>query len=327
MQLSGIHHLTAVTADAPRNHAFYTRTLGMRLVKKSVNQDDVSAYHLFYADGQATPGSDLTFFDWPVPPERRGTRSIVRTGLRVAQPENIEWWSKRFEQAGVAQAAMTERDGRTTLDFEDFEGQRFCLVADGGRGASHPWEKSPVPPEHQIRGLGPITLSVPQLEPTDEVLRNVMNMRRVREYQVGGRSSGSGGLVAGKKVDTSVYVYEMGEGGAAAELHVAVEPGSPTARQGSGSVHHVAFRTTVKDYKAWANRLVELGMPSSGPVDRYYFQSLYFREPNGILFEIATDEPGFAVDEPMDSLGERLALPPFLESRRVAIEAGLKPLV
>ncbi|HEX2852630.1 MAG TPA: ring-cleaving dioxygenase [Opitutaceae bacterium] len=327
MQLSGIHHLTAVTADAPRNHAFYTRTLGMRLVKKSVNQDDVSAYHLFYADGQATPGSDLTFFDWPVPPERRGTRSIVRTGLRVARPENLEWWSKRFEQSGISQTAVAERDGRPTLDFEDFEGQRFSLVVDGGQGASHPWEKSPVPAEHQIRGLGPIVLSVPQLEPTDEVLKNVMNMRHVREYQIGGRSSGSGGLVAGKKIDTPVHVYAMGDGGPAAELHVAVEPGAPTARQGSGSVHHVAFRTTVKDYQAWAQRLGKLGMPSSGPVDRYYFQSLYFREPNGILFEIATDEPGFAVDEPMDTLGERLALPPFLESRRAAIEAGLKPLV
>jgi glyoxalase family protein len=327
MQLSGIHHLTAVTADAPRNHAFYTRTLGMRLVKKSVNQDDVSAYHLFYADGKATPGSDLTFFDWPVPPERRGTRSIVRTGLRVARLENIEWWSKRFEQAGIVQTAVMERDGRATIDFEDFEGQRFALIADGGWGASHPWEKSPVPAEHQIRGLGPITLSVPQLEPTDQVLQNVLNMRRVREYQVGGRSSGSGGLVGGKKIDTPVHVYEMGEGGPAAELHVAVEPGSPTARQGSGSVHHVAFRTTAKDYRAWAQRLVELGVASSGPIDRYYFQSLYFREPNGILFEIATDEPGFAVDEPMDTLGERLALPPFLESRRADIEAGLKPLV
>lgn len=327
MQLTGIHHLTAVTADASRNHAFYTRTLGMRLVKKTVNQDDVSAYHLFYADGQGKPGTDLTFFDWQVPPERRGTGSIVRTGLRVATEQNLEWWSRRFEQAGIAQTAITIRDGRATLDFEDFEGQRLSLNVDGGRGENHPWGISPVPPEHQIRGLGPIMLSVPQLEATDAVLTNVLNMRRVREYQIGGRSSGSGGLAGGRKIDTPVSVYEMGTGGTGAELHLAVEPGSPTARQGSGGVHHVAFRTTVKDYMAWAQRLTELGMRSSGPVNRYYFQSLYFREPSGVLFEIATDEPGFAVDEPMETLGERLALPPFLEARRLEIEAGLKPLV
>jgi glyoxalase family protein len=326
MQLSGIHHLTAVTADATRNHAFYTRTLGMRLVKKTVNQDDVSAYHLFYADGRANPGTDLTFFDWPVPPERRGTRSIVRTGLRVANRRSLEWWSQRFEQSGVAHDAIIERDGRATLDLEDFEGQRLSLVVDDRTGAVYPWEKSPVPAEHQIRGLGPITLSVPQLGPTDKVLKDVLSMRRVREYQIGGRASGSGGLAGARKTDATVHVYEMGQGGAAAEVHVAVEPQLAPARQGAGSVHHVAFRTTVADYQAWAQRLETLGMQSSGPVNRYYFQSLYFREPNGILFEIATDEPGFGVDEPMNTLGERLALPPFLENRRAEIEAGLKPL-
>lgn len=326
MQLAGIHHLTAVTADAIRNHAFYTRTLGMRLVKKTVNQDDVTAYHLFYADGRANPGTDLTFFDWPVPPERRGNRSISRTGLRVASRSNLEWWSLRFEQAGVAQDSIIERDGRATLDFEDFEGQRLSLIVDEGRGPASPWDKSPVPAEHQIRGLGPITLSVPQLAPTDTVLTQVMGMRRVREYQVGGRANGSGGLAGARKNDAAVHVYEMGHGGPGAELHVAVEPHLTPARPGAGSVHHVAFRTTVADYQAWAERLEKLGMPSSGPVNRYYFQSLYFREPNGILFEIATDEPGFAVDEPLEVLGEKLALPPFLEERREQIEAGLKPL-
>lgn len=316
MQLAGIHHLTAVTADAPRNHAFYTRTLGMRLVKKSVNQDDVSAYHLFYADGEATPGSDLTFFDWPAPRERRGTRSIVRTGLRVAGEGSLLWWAKRFDEQGIVHAQPVTRDGRRILDFEDFEGQRLSLIVDDASGEAHPWSKSPVPAEHQIRGLGPITLSVPALEPTDRVLTSVMNLRRVRDYP------------AAEKSAITVHVYEMGTGGPAAELHVAVEPGLPPARQGAGGVHHVAFRTpTNEDYAAWAQRLEELGVGSSGPVDRYYFRSLYFREPNGILFEIATDGPGFAMDEPLASLGERLALPPFLESRRGEIEAGLKPLV
>jgi glyoxalase family protein len=314
LQLHGIHHLTAVTADAPGNHGFYTRTLGLRLVKKSVNQDDVSAYHLFYADGLATPGSDLTFFDWPVPRERRGTRSIVRTGLRVASEASLKWWAAHLGKNGVAHGDIVLRDGRPTLDFEDAEGQRLSLINEDASSEAHPWAKSPVPAEHQVRGLGPITLSVPNLAPTDRVLTSVLNMRRAREYTAAAAGA------------PTVHVYEMGPGGPAAELHVAVEPGQPPGRQGAGSVHHVAFRTTQAEYSEWASRLAELGLPTSGPVDRYYFQSLYFREPNGILFEIATDEPGFTADEPLDKLGERLALPPFLESRRQEIEAGLKPL-
>jgi glyoxalase family protein len=315
IQLGGIHHLTAVTANAPQNHVFYTQTLGMRLVKKSVNQDDVSAYHLFYADGEATPGSDLTFFDWPVPRERRGTRSIVRTGLRVASEASLQWWLKRFDAAGVAHAGIVERDRGAVLDFEDPEGQRLTLIVDDQSKEARPWTKSPVPAEHQILGLGPVTLSVPDLLPTDEVLRNILNMRRERDYTPAGDDA------------PEVHVYAMGAGGLAAELHVIVDAGKLPARAGAGSVHHVAFRTpTVADYHAWAQRLEEKGMRSSGPVDRFYFRSLYFREPNGILFEIATDGPGFAVDEPLETLGERLALPPFLESRRTEIEAGLKPL-
>jgi glyoxalase family protein len=322
MQLSGIHHLTAVSADAPGNLAFYTNTLGMRLVKKTVNQDDVSAYHLFYADGQATPGTDLTFFDWPAPRERRGTHSVVRTGLRVAAEENLRWWGRRFGELGVAHGEVVDRAGRPTLDFEDPEGQRLSLVVDGGKGEAHPWHKSPVPPEHQVRGLGPITLSVPELRGTDLVLTKLMEMRHVREYSPAADSTGKAGGPT-----TTVHVYETGEGGPAAELHVAVEPGLPTARSGAGGVHHVAFRTpTFEEYDAWAERLVQNRIPNSGPVDRFYFRSLYFREPSGILFEIATDGPGFATDEPLEHLGERLALPPFLEPRRKEIEAGLKPL-
>ena len=170
MQLKGIHHLTAITADASGNHAFYTRVLGMRLVKKTVNQDDVSAYHLFYADGEATPGSDLTFFDWPVARERRGTHSIIRTALRVAGEETLRWWGERLREHGLSQEPIGERDGRLTLEFEDAEGQRLALIDDDGKGPSHSWNASPVPVEHQIRGLGPISMSVPALEPTDAVL-------------------------------------------------------------------------------------------------------------------------------------------------------------
>jgi glyoxalase family protein len=314
MQLTGIHHLTAVSADASGNHAFYTKTLGMRLVKKTVNQDDVSAYHLFYADALASPGSDITFFDWPVGRERRGTHSITRTALRVASEGTLEWWKRRFEAEGVQHADIVERDTRLVLDFEDFEGQRLSLVDDGGAGPAHPWDRSPVPAEYQIRGLGPITMSVPDLKPTDLVVRRVLNMEQVREYRTPDTA------------DSRTHVYQMGQGGAAAELHVAVQPDLPAAGQGAGAVHHVAFRIPDADYEAWADRLNQVRLPSSGPVDRFYFRSLYFREPNGILFEIATDGPGFATDESLDALGEKLSLPPFLEGRRKQIEANLKPL-
>jgi glyoxalase family protein len=280
-------------------------------VKKTVNQDDVSAYHLFYADGRGSPGTDLTFFEWPLPRERRGTRSIARTGLRVGGEASLGWWRGRLAAAGLDPAEATGSDGRPALEFADPEGQRLSLAVDGGKGPVHPWAGSPVPPEHQIRGLGPVTLSIPVLGPTDRVLASVMGFRKIREAAMG---------------RSVVHVYSTGAGGPGAEVQVVVEPDLPEARQGAGGVHHVAFRTTAADYAAWSEHLERTGMPSSGPVNRYYFQSLYFREPNGILFEIATDEPGFSVDEPEESLGEKLALPPFLEARRGGIEAGLKAL-
>jgi glyoxalase family protein len=312
MQLTGIHHLTAISAKPRENLAFYTGVLGMRLVKKTVNQDDVSAYHLFYADGKANPGTDLTFFDFPAAPERRGSNSISRTGLRVAGEKSLGYWRDRLKQAGGHTGDVTEVDGRLTLPFEDQEGQRLVLVDDGGAGTASPWEKSPVPAEHQIRGLGPIVLTVHDLSRTALVLTEIMNMRRMRDYAAHG---------------AHIHVFAMGEGGPGAELHVIEQKDSQAAQQGAGGVHHVAFRTPDEaQYHAWTARLNELDIRNSGEIDRFYFRSLYFREPNGILFEIATDGPGFASDEPMETLGEKLALPPFLESRRAAIEAGLKPL-
>ncbi len=312
MQLGGIHHLTAVSAKPRDNLAFYTGLLGMRLVKKTVNQDNVSAYHLFYADGQANPGTDLTFFDFPLAPEQRGTNSISRTGLRVAGEKTLGFWRDRLRAAGGATGDVIEVDGRLTLPFEDGEGQRLVLVDDGGVGSSAPWERSPVPEEHQIRGLGPIVLTVSELSRTAFVLTEVMNMRRVRDYNAHG---------------AHIHVFAMGEGGPAAELHVLEQKDGPVAQQGAGGVHHVAFRTPDEaQYHAWTQRLTELRVPNSGEIDRFYFRSLYFREPKGILFEIATDGPGFATDEPLATLGEKLALPPFLEPRRAAIEAGLKPI-
>ncbi len=227
----------------------------------------------------------------------------------------LQWWLARLKDAKVKTGEIVERDGRPTLDFEDPEGQRLSLVDDGGKGPSHPWAKSAVAADKQIRGLGPITMTVPDLTPTDVVLTKVMEMRPVRDYAHPDSNK------------DRVHVYEMGEGGPAAELHVAVRPDLPAAQPGAGGVHHVAFRTPDDaQYNEWADRLKNLRVPNSGKVDRFWFHSLYFREPNGILFEIATDGPGFAVDEPLDKLGETLVLPPFLEGRRKEIEAGLKPL-
>jgi glyoxalase family protein len=314
MELLGIHHLTAVSARIRENHHFYTRTMGMRLVKRSVNQDDVSAYHLFYADAKGTPGTDLTFFDWPVPRERRGTRAITRTSLRVAGLDALAWWAQHLRELGVAAGEIAERDGRLTIDLEDPEGQRLSLVDDGGLGEAHPWERSPVPAAFQVRGLGPIMISVPELAPTDAVLQHALEMRPLRTYAhpEDGRHT--------------VHVYAMGPGGPAAELHVAVQPGLPPAQPGAGGVHHVAFRSADAAYDAWAERLNELRIPNSGKVDRYWFRSLYFREPGGILFEIASDGPGFAVDEDEATLGEKVVLAPFLEPQRAAILANLTPI-
>lgn len=316
MNLTGIHHLTAVTADVRANHRFYTQVLGMRLVKRSVNQDDVSAYHLFYADGAGSPGTDVTFFDWPMPPEQRGTHSITRTALRVQGVAALSWWAERLRAAGATRGEIVERDGRATLDFQDPEGQRLALIDDGGAGdAPVFWKSSPVPGEHQVRGLGPVTISVPDLKRTEPVLTQVMNLRPTRTYP------------HPEEARHTVHVYEMGAGGPSAELHVAVQPDLPFARLGAGGAHHVAFRTPDEaQYHAWFERLRSFGVRSSDEIDRYYFRSLYFREPNGVLFEIATDGPGFAVDEDAATLGETVALPPFLESRRAEIVAHLKPL-
>jgi glyoxalase family protein len=316
MELIGIHHLTAISAAIKQNHQFYTRTLGMRLVKRSVNQDDVSAYHLFYADAKGSPGTDLTFFDWPVQRESRGTRSIVRTSLRVRGEAALRWWMKHLDEQQVSRGEMIERDGRLTVCFEDPEGQRLALVDDGGAGdPPAAWDRSPVPQEFQVRGLGPIVISIPTLSPTDALLTGVFNMRHARDCP---HPDNPG---------SRVHVFEMGAGGGPhAELHVAVQPDLPVARQGAGGVHHVAFRTPDADYDAWADRLNEFEVPNSGKVDRFWFRSLYVREPNGVLFEIATDGPGFAVDEDPATLGESVVLPPFLEAHRKKIVANLKPI-
>jgi glyoxalase family protein len=315
MELGGLHHVTAVTTEASENVAFYTEVLGLRLVKKTVNQDDVSAYHLFYGDELGRPGTEVTFFDWPhlrIAPNQEGAGEISATELRVPGREALEFWTERLTEFGVAHSGIEERDERPLIFFTDPEGQRLRLVDDAGSGVEGgiPWESGPVPQESGIRGLGAVELTVQELGPTAWVLTEVLGFRRVGE-QNGGR----------------VALFEVGPGGPGAEVRVVEDLEAPPARLGRGGVHHVAFRTPDdEEHAAWRERIRAAGLGVTPQIDRYYFRSIYFREPGGVLFEIATDGPGFATDEDAAHLGERLSLPPFLEPHRKQIEAGLEPI-
>jgi glyoxalase family protein len=318
MELGGLHHVTAVTTRAQENVAFYTEVLGLRLVKKTVNQDDVSAYHLFYGDELGRPGTEVTFFDWPhlrIAPNHAGAGEISATELRVPGRDALEFWSERLaEYGGSTHVGIEERDGRSLITFTDPEGQRLRLVDDTGSGVAGgvPWEGSPVPREAGIRGLGAVELTVRDLGPTAWVLTEVLGFRRADERAKDG---------------ARVVAFEVGTGGAGAEVRVVEESGAPPARLGRGGVHHVAFRTPDdEEHAAWREKIRAAGLGVTPQIDRFYFRSIYFREPGGVLFEIATDGPGFATDEDAAHLGEQLSLPPFLEPQREEIEAGLEPI-
>ncbi|OLN24020.1 ring-cleaving dioxygenase [Domibacillus antri] len=319
MEFKGIHHVSAITANAAKNVKFYTEVLGMRLIKKTVNQDDTSVYHLFYGDEKGNPGTELTFFEIPMAaPNRNGNNSISGLSLRIPKDAAFNYWKKRFDEFGVEYQNVVDQGGRHVLPFQDFEGQRFFLVSDendnGVKGGT-PWEKSPVPAEVGIAGLGPVHLTVPSANPTAVILTQLMGFREVNRYP---------SPVAGQP---DVIVFETGEGGTGAEVHVEERNDLAPERPGRGGVHHVAFRVEdEEELRKWIARLREARIGSSGFVDRFYFKSLYFREANGILFEVATDGPGFDTDEELEHLGESLALPPFLEPKREQIEARLKPL-
>lgn len=314
MQLNGLHHVTAVTSQAQANVNFYTQVLGMRLVKKTVNQDDVSAYHLFYGDELGRPGTELTFFDWEhIGPNRRGPGAITGTALRVNGRAALDYWAERLTDHGIAHSGVHEFHGRATLRFADPEGQALALVDDQGVDGGVPWAQSPVPPAYGIRGLYASTLTVPNLDATARVLTGVMGYKQSQSYPAQGGATAT--------------VFELNGGGAGNELVVVELPASQPARLGAGGVHHIAFRVPDGEaQRAWRERLAAAGLGVTEVIDRFYFQSIYFRIPGGVLFEIATDGPGFATDEDPAHLGERLSLPPFLEPHRVRIERGLKPL-
>jgi glyoxalase family protein len=318
LQLTGLHHVSSITASARLNRDFYTRALGLRLVKKTVNQDAVDVYHLFYADGNGSAGTDVTFFEIPHSASNiPGRGEINEIALRVPQG-SLPWWKARFEQLGIAHGEFTTRAGFQALPFQDPEGQRLALIDEGDDPAipgGEPWEKATVPVEHGIRGLGAVTISTMRPDATLLVLKDIMGFRVKDEI--------ADPAIPGN-LDT---VLETGPGGPGSYVIVQVRPNDPVARQGRGGVHHVAFRVpTYEAHDQWNEYLRETGIHVTPVIDRFYFRAMYFREPGGVLYEISSDGPGFADDEPVERLGEKLALPPFLEPQRAAIEASIMPL-
>ena len=284
MQLEGIHHVTAITGDAPGNVDFYTRVLGLRLVAKTVNQDDPRVYHLFYADERGDAGSDITFFEYPgATPGRAGAGMVHRVIWRVGSPEALDFWEGRLEQKGVD----TQREGER-LRFADPE----------PLSARHP----EIPPEHALQGFDGVRAYAAAPQGSAEVLESVLGATKAGDAEWEMRGDRRGGTIS----------YDPAPAG----------PGN----QSAGTVHHVAWGTTVAEHPRWLDRLRDAGVQSTPVIDRYYFHSIYFREPSGVLFEIADDAPGFTVDGSVEELGSRIILPPFLESRRAEIEARLTPL-
>ncbi len=312
-KLRGIHHVTAITSSAEKIYDFFTYVLGMRLVKKTVNQDDIDTYHLFFADDEGNPGTDMTFFDFKgIGKARRGTNEISRTGFRVPSDEALTYWLKRFEHYQVKHEMIREEFGRKVIYFEDFDEQYYALVSDEndqGIASGVPWKKGPVPDEYAITGLGPIYFTVKSLNDIETILVNNLFMRKETEHE-------------------GQVLYEMGEGGNGARVIVREDAENPVQLQGFGSVHHVAFRIEDRqELEAWIDHFNTLGVAHSGYVDRFYFKSLYTRMHRGLLFELATEGPGFIDDEEdYEHLGERLALPPNYRKHREYIESVVRPI-
>lgn len=311
-ELKGIHHITAITSSAEKIYEFFTYVLGMRLVKKTVNQDDIQTYHLFFTDDVGSPGTDMTFFDFPgIPKGVHGTDEISRTSFRVPDDEALEYWVKRFDRLNVQHSGIKEQFGKKVLPFVGFDDQQYQLISDEnneGVAAGIPWQKGPIPLEYAITGLGPVFVRVSEFNYFKAVLEQVYFMREIAQ-------------------EGSFHLFEMGEGGNGAQVIVEYNTVLPRARQGYGTVHHAAFRVEDKrEIEAWMKHYANFQVPNSGYVERYYFGSLYANIAPGILFELATDGPGFMEDEPYETLGEKLSLPPYFEHRREEIERLVRQL-
>ena len=306
--VTGLHHVTCIAGDPQRNLDFYNGTLGMRLVKRSVNQDAPDTYHLFYADAEGHAGSDITFFPWPeLPNGRRGVGLTNEVALAVP-PDTLDFWSKRLRAEGMTVGAHTLWFGEPALQFTDPDGLALALVEAGGEREFTPWKGSPVDPAYQIRGLHAVRMAQRELAPTASFL-----------------TQGLGFTEAGQ--DGAWHRFTVAGGGTSRSIDITVLPDAGRGEWGLGSVHHIAWRVPDDQSQLAVRSAVSAagGRPTE-VIDRFWFRSVYFREPGGALFEVATDGPGFAVDESPEALGERLILPPWLEPRRAEIEAALPPL-
>jgi glyoxalase family protein len=295
MRLDGIHHVTCITGDAPRNVDFYTRVLGLRLVKKTVNQDDPTVYHLFYADEDGTPGSDITFFEYPsVRRGRAGAGMIHTVQWRVGSDAALDFWEERLSETATRDAGG--------VTFEDPEGLRHRLVVSTVDDAPLVAEHPEVPAEHALQGFDAVLAYAVAPSASSDLLEQTLGFTPAGQDAWEARAATRGGL----------YVYD--------------EPPAERGLGGGGTVHHVAWSSTLDEHGAWHERVTAAGMRPSPIIDRFWFRSIYFREPNGILFEIATLGPGFSLDEDPDHLGETLILPPAFEHLRSQVEPVLTPL-
>ncbi len=306
--LDGIHHVTAIAGDPQANFDFYAGTLGLRLIKRTINFDDPGTYHLYYGDGVGAPGTILTFFPWPGAARGRVGSGQAST-LALSVPEGaLPFWRDRLSARAIPFADGEPRFGASALGVEDPHGLPLEIVASPQPDLRTCWTSGPVPAEYAIRGVESVALSLAETIPTDVLLTNLLGFRTV----------GSEG---------SRTRYALGDGQPGAMLDVQHAPGLPAGTSGAGTIHHVAFRTQDDDRQAlWMAALKEADVPVSPVRDRQYFHSLYFHEPGRVLFEIATDTPGFATDEDIKHLGETLCLPPWLEPQRALVESTLPPL-
>lgn len=310
-KIPGHHHISMITKNAQLNNQFYQKVLGLRRVKKTVNQDDPSMYHLFYGDLTGSAGTELSFFEIPIVGRTtRGTNAITQIGLLVPSYESLEYWKKRFELLNVKHGEMTTYAGRAALPFEDAEGLRLILLNNNGEEIPEywsAWEDSIVEQQHRILGMGTVEITVRYLERTARTLKDMFGYVEVARSE-------------------NEAIYQSVAGQSFGEIVVKQKEG-PSEKPGRGSIHHLAIRVkNEEELMFWDEVVKDRGFQSSGVVDRFYFKSLYFRDSNGILFEIATDGPGFTADSTVEALGKTLDLPPFLEERRAEIQAKLTPL-
>jgi len=301
----GLHHVTSISSDPQKTLDFYTKILGLRLIKLTVNYDDPTTYHVYFGDEIGHPGTVLTFFPWPGQPRgRKGAGQATNTSFSIPQ-ESVLYWQDRLKLQGLSPEAPRERFGETVLSFEDPDGQALELVESKEIEARTGWTQGPIPREHVIRGFHGVTLLEEVLERTESVLVDTLGFRQVGEQE-------------------NRFRYEAGKGAAGTIVDVVSRPKAARGFVSVGTVHHVAFRALDNEHqKELRQEILKADLNVTPVIDRNYFHSIYFREHGGVLFEVATDQPGFTIDEPPEQLGTRLALPPWLENSRVEIEKNL----